>query len=108
MGKVPQCQKHNVKRSVLENAGGLKMAKGNEKQPNAGRQPPKVIRVMQDFALSGLAASLSHIPHHPLYTLKSQMMFYGKGFNIKQFVITSFERRGTFLMRGEELIIYQC
>ena len=56
MGKALQC--HNVKRSVLEDAGGLKMAKGNEKQPNAGRQPPKSIRIVQDFAVSGLVASL--------------------------------------------------
>ena len=51
------------------------MAKGNEKQPNAGRQPPKVIRIVQDFAVSGLAASLSHIPHHPLYTVPDDVLW---------------------------------
>ena len=54
----------------------------------------------QEFAVSCLAASLAHIPHHPLYTLKSQMMFYGRDFSILNFVRRTKNTKGTFLFQG--------
>lgn len=54
----------------------------------------------QEFAVSCLSASLAHIPHHPLYTLKSQMMFYGRDFSILNFVRRTKNTRGTFLFQG--------
>jgi hypothetical protein len=54
----------------------------------------------QEFAVSCLSASLAHIPHHPLYTLKSQMMFYGRDFSILNFVKHTRKTRGTFLFQG--------
>uniref|UniRef100_A0A1X7UVY5 Mitochondrial carrier protein n=1 Tax=Amphimedon queenslandica TaxID=400682 RepID=A0A1X7UVY5_AMPQE len=50
------------------------------------------------FILSGLAACTAHAIHHPLYTLKSQMMFYGHDFRFGEFM-----RQATspqFLYRG--------
>ena len=55
----------------------------------------------QEFAVSCLSASLAHIPHHPLYTLKSQMMFYGRDFSFFSFVRRTRVTRGTFLFQGE-------
>ena len=60
--------------------------------------------VGQEFAVSAMAAGLSHILHHPLYTLKSQMMFYGPEFRFKMFVSKAREHK-SFLYRGTSL---QC
>ncbi len=57
--------------------------------------------VRQEFAVSAAAAGLSHLIHHPLYTLKSQMMFYGPQFQFKEFFRQAREQR-TFLYRGEK------
>ena len=57
----------------------------------------------QEFAVSCLAASLAHIPHHPLYTLKSQMMFYGRDFSILNFMRRTRNTKGTFLFQGKTL-----
>ncbi len=57
--------------------------------------------VGQEFAVSAAAAGLSHLMHHPLYTLKSQMMFYGPQFQFKEFFRQAREQR-TFLYRGEK------
>jgi len=54
----------------------------------------------QEFAVSAVAAGLSHVLHHPLYTLKSQMMFYGPEFKFKLFVDRAKEHKG-FLYRGK-------
>jgi solute carrier family 25 aspartate/glutamate transporter 12/13/solute carrier family 25 carnitine/acylcarnitine transporter 20/29 len=58
------------------------------------------VTLLQEFAVSCLSASLAHIPHHPLYTLKSQMMFYGRDFSILNFVRRTKNTRGTFLFQG--------
>ena len=54
----------------------------------------------KDFAISGTAASLSHLIHHPLYTLKSQMMYHGKNFSLRRFV-RQVVSQPTFLYNGE-------
>jgi hypothetical protein len=54
----------------------------------------------QEFAVSCLSASLAHIPHHPLYTLKSQMMFYGRDFSFFSFMRRTKVTKGTFLFQG--------
>lgn len=56
--------------------------------------------IMQEFGVSCLAASLAHIPHHPLYTLKSQMMFYGREFSFFTFARRTRVTKGTFLFQG--------
>ena len=55
---------------------------------------------VKDFAISGTAASLAHLIHHPLYTLKSQMMYHGKDFSPRQFV-RQVVSQPTFLYNGE-------
>lgn len=52
-----------------------------------------------DFLRSCIAAVMVHVIHHPLYTLKSQMMYYGPQFRIKEFV-RNFIKSPTFLYRG--------
>ncbi|CAI8041445.1 Mitochondrial substrate carrier family protein X [Geodia barretti] len=58
------------------------------------------LRISQNIAVSCVSASLAHVPHHPLYTLKTQMMFHGKRFRLRNFLTMAWESRGTFLMRG--------
>lgn len=55
---------------------------------------------LQEFAVSASAAGLSHMLHHPLYTLKSHMMYYGKDFRMSSFVKESFTSPTGFLYRG--------
>lgn len=54
----------------------------------------------QEFAVSAISAGLSHVIHHPLYTLKSQMMFYGPEFSLKTFFSNAKEQK-SFLYRGK-------
>ena len=54
----------------------------------------------QDFAVSASAAWLAHLLHHPLYTLKSQMMFHGPRFSFKTFFRSSANEPVRFLYRG--------
>lgn len=56
----------------------------------------------QEFAVSAVAAGLSHVIHHPLYTLKSQMMFYGPEFRIQTF-FSNVRQQKSFLYRGNYL-----
>ncbi len=56
----------------------------------------------QEFAVSAMAAGVSHVIHHPLYTLKSQMMFYGPEFKFKLFVNQATAHK-SFLYRGKFL-----
>lgn len=58
--------------------------------------------VGQEFAVSAVAAGMSHILHHPLYTLKSQMMYYGPEFRIKTF-ISNVKHQKSFLYRGKAI-----
>lgn len=60
----------------------------------------------QEFAVSAVAAGLSHVIHHPLYTLKSQMMYHGPEFRIRTFLSNAREQK-TFLYRGMSLFVYQ-
>ena len=62
----------------------------------------------QEFAVSCLSASLAHIPHHPLYTLKSQMMFYGRDFSFFSFMRRTKVTKGTFLFQGERTVHARC
>ena len=54
----------------------------------------------KDFAISGAAACLAHLIHHPLYTLKSHMMYHGHNFSLRQFV-RQVVSQPTFLYNGE-------
>ena len=54
----------------------------------------------QEFAVSALAAGLAHLIHHPLYTLKSQMMFYGPDFRARRFFEQAWQQKHNFLYRG--------
>ena len=57
-------------------------------------------RVVKNFGVSCLSASLAHVPHHPLYTLKSQMMYYGKDFRFTGFLRRAWNTKGLFLFQG--------
>lgn len=59
-----------------------------------------VMSAGQEFAVSAVAAGLSHVLHHPLYTLKSQMMFYGPEFRMATF-FNKVKEQKSFLYRGE-------
>ena len=58
-------------------------------------------RVVKNFGVSCLSASLAHVPHHPLYTLKSQMMYYGKDFRFTNFFRRAWNTKGLFLFQGK-------
>ena len=64
--------------------------------------------LVQEFGVSCLSASLAHIPHHPLYTLKSQMMFYGREFSFFNFLRRTRVTKGTFLFQGKQTTLYDC
>ena len=51
--------------------------------------------------ISGLAALLSHLIHHPLYTLKSHMMTHGKDFKWQKFGENISKGPLRFLYRGK-------
>ena len=58
----------------------------------------------QTVIVSGAAAGLAQILHHPLFTLKSQMMYHGKKFNFREFLHRGFVKQPAgfqFLYRGE-------
>ncbi len=54
----------------------------------------------QEFAVSAVSAGLAHLIHHPLYTLKSQMMFYGPKFRPRIFFEQALHQKHNFLYRG--------
>ena len=54
----------------------------------------------QEFAVSAVSAGLAHLIHHPLYTLKSQMMFYGPKFRARMFFEQALTQKHNFLYRG--------
>ena len=58
--------------------------------------------IMKNFGVSCMSASFVHILHHPLYTLKSQMMFYGKDFRWKTFISRTMITKGTFLFQKKK------
>lgn len=58
-----------------------------------------VMSAGQEFAVSAVSAGLAHIIHHPLYTLKSQMMYHGPEFRLKSFFSKAWNQK-TFLYRG--------
>lgn len=68
--------------------------------PSSSTPASEIMSAGQEFAVSAVAAGLSHIIHHPLYTLKSQMMFYGPEFRFKTFLNKAMEQK-SFLYRGE-------
>ena len=61
----------------------------------------QVVSAGQGFAVSGVAAALAHVIHHPLYMLKSQMMYYGPKFSFRSFLEQSARQHVRFLYRGE-------
>lgn len=60
---------------------------------------------VMNSAVSASAAGLSHVLHHPLYTLKSQMMYHGTAFRFKDFVDRSVAHPLAFLYRGRDFSI---
>lgn len=58
----------------------------------------------QEFAVSAVAAGFAHIIHHPLYTLKSQMMYHGSQFRLTTFMRRSYKEPGGFLFSGERAL----
>lgn len=59
-----------------------------------------IMSVGQEFAVSAVSAGLAHLIHHPLYTLKSQMMFYGPNFRARRFFEQALQQKHNFLYRG--------
>jgi len=55
----------------------------------------------QEFVVSAVAAAMSHVIHHPLYMLKSQMMYYGPKFSPWEFIQQVRKQHVKFLYRGE-------
>jgi solute carrier family 25 aspartate/glutamate transporter 12/13/solute carrier family 25 carnitine/acylcarnitine transporter 20/29 len=66
---------------------------------SAAALPSEIMSAGQEFAVSAVAAGMSHIIHHPLYTLKSQMMYYGPEFRMRTFFSKVREQK-SFLYRG--------
>lgn len=61
----------------------------------------KIMSAGQEFAVSAVSAGLAHVIHHPLYTLKSQMMFYGADFRASRFFRQALQQKHNFLYRGK-------
>lgn len=59
-----------------------------------------MISTAKEFGISGTAACLAHLIHHPLYTLKSQMMYHGHNFSPRRF-IRQITTQPSFLYNGE-------
>ena len=55
---------------------------------------------VKEFGVSGTAACMAHFIHHPLYTLKSQMMYHGHNFSIRRFA-GQVVNQPTFLYNGK-------
>lgn len=68
---------------------------------NASSRESSVDLFSPEAMLSGGAACMSHIIHHPLYTLKSQMMFHGHNFRFGSFLKQA--RSPTWLYSGERV-----
>ena len=64
----------------------------------------RIMSVGQEFAVSAVAAGLSHVIHHPLYMLKSQMMYYGPEFSLWSFLKDARKQPRGFLYRGIDII----
>ena len=58
-----------------------------------------------EFAVSAAAAGMAHVLHHPLYTLKSQMMYYGPTFSFRNFLGNAWKHPVDFLYKGKIKII---
>ena len=93
---------------ALETATG---ASSNQSAPDPSESESvhstrSIMSAGQEFAVSAAAAGLSHLIHHPLYTLKSQMMFYGPQFRLKEFFRQAITQRTSFLYRGKRSSLY--
>ena len=64
------------------------------------QQDGVLVTAGKDLAVSALSAALAHFLHHPLYTLKSQMMYYGPQFSHLRFLRRAW-REKSFLYRGK-------
>ena len=74
---------------------------GDKNENTSVKQRPRgVMSAGQEFAVSAIAAGLAHVIHHPLYTLKSQMMFYGPDFRMGRFFKQAWQQKHNFLYRG--------
>ena len=78
-----------------------------QRKPDSPQSEAEWVRLSQNFAVSCAAASLAHVPHHPLYTLKTQMMCRGRRFRMGKFLTQAWESKGAFLMRGCFLLSIQ-
>ena len=77
------------------NKSGAIIEKESSKRELSG-----IMSAGQEFAVSAIAAGLAHVIHHPLYTLKSQMMFYGPEFRMGRFFQQAWQQKHNFLYRG--------
>ena len=82
---------------IEDSNSGSKISKTERKGTNGAG----IMSVGQEFAVSALAAGLAHVIHHPLYTLKSQMMYYGPDFKIRRFFQQAWQQKHNFLYRGQ-------
>ena len=83
--------------SSVKDSSGAEIS-GSETRSIAGRE---IMSAGQEFAVSAVSAGLAHLIHHPLYTLKSQMMFYGPNFRARRFLEQALQQKHNFLYRGE-------
>ena len=87
-----------VQKSSKEELGG---SSGTIPEVKRSSNGGGIMSAGQEFAVSALAAGLAHVIHHPLYTLKSQMMFYGPEFRITRFFQQAWQQKHNFLYRGK-------
>lgn len=67
---------------------------------NSTEKKSTIMSTVKEFGVSGTAACLAHLLHHPLYTLKSQMMYHGHNFSPRRFA-RQVMTQPSFLYNGE-------
>jgi hypothetical protein len=81
-------------------ATGANSVKDSSAERGISGSESGIMSAGQEFAVSAVSAGLAHLIHHPLYTLKSQMMFYGPKFRPKIFFEQALHQKHNFLYRG--------
>ena len=85
--------------SIKDSSTGREISE-SETRTVAEREIGGIMSAGQEFAVSAVSAGLAHLIHHPLYTLKSQMMFYGPKFKARRFFEQALTQKHNFLYRG--------
>ena len=94
----PELAKSREGESTNKNSGDSEIT---ENASTSKRESSGIMSAGQEFAVSAVSAGLAHVIHHPLYTLKSQMMFYGPEFRMGQFFKQAWTQKHNFLYRGK-------